>query len=50
MYWLGHYGALADRVPWGRLLPLCVENLQHDGQIDWATLEAPLEMKARVAA
>ena len=26
------------------------ENLQHDGLIDWAVLEAPLEMKDRVAA
>lgn len=26
------------------------ENLQHDGLIDWAVLEAPLEMKGRVAA
>lgn len=26
------------------------ENLQHDGMIDWAKLEAPLEMKGRVAA
>ncbi|MGA0606811.1 ferritin-like domain-containing protein [Phenylobacterium sp. VNQ135] len=26
------------------------ETLQHDGMIDWAVLEAPLEMKARVAA
>lgn len=26
------------------------ENLQDDGLIDWAVLEAPLEMKARVAA
>ncbi|MFZ5683005.1 MAG: ferritin-like domain-containing protein [Pseudomonadota bacterium] len=26
------------------------ENLQHDGMIDWAVLEAPLETKTRVAA
>jgi hypothetical protein len=26
------------------------ENLQHDGMIDWAQLEAPLPKKGRLAA
>lgn len=49
---LKRVGLLTDaiRPKFEELGVLEFENLQHDGQIDWATLEAPLEMKARVAA
>jgi len=49
---LKRVGLLTDaiRPKFEELGVLEFENLQHDGQIDWATLEAPLEMKGRVAA
>ena len=45
-------GVLTDaiRPKFEELGVLEFESLQHDGMIDWAVLEAPLEMKARVAA
>lgn len=49
---LKRVGLLTDaiRPKFEELGVLEFENLQHDGMIDWAKLEAPLEMKDRVAA
>lgn len=49
---LKRVGLLTDaiRPKFEELGVLEFESLQHDGMIDWAVLEAPLEMKARVAA
>src|SRR5262245_19914304 len=49
---LKRVGLLTDAVrpKFEELGVLEFENLQHDGQIDWAVLEAPMPMKGRVAA
>ncbi len=49
---LKRVGLLTDKIrpKFEELGVLEFKNLQHDGMIDWAKLEAPLEMKDRVAA
>ena len=44
---------VAGQLLWPKFEELGVlefESMQHDGAIDWAVLEAPLETKSRVAA
>jgi len=49
---LKRIGLLTDsiRPKFEELGVLQFENLQNDGMIDWATLEAPLQKKGRIAA